>query len=391
MKARKLLMIPGPIEFEPAVLQAMGMATTSHVAPDFIEVFGNSLELMREVWKSPKGQPFIVAGTGTLAMDMAAANLIEAGDNVLVISSGYFGKRFRDILNCYGANTTLLEAPLGENVLLEIIEHELQTKQYKALTITHVDTSTGIMVDPKPIAHLAKKYNTLSIVDGVCSVAGEDLQQDEWGLDVVLTASQKAIGVPPGLALLMVSEKAMQVWKNRKTAVPNYYADWNNWLPIMRAYEERKPSYFGTPAVNLVVALEMSLKIICNEGMDKRIKRHQSLAEAFRSALAALNLTILPKTTAIAANTLTAVYYPEGINGTALNAKMSDSNVIIAGGLLPDIKASYFRIGHMGSVSANDLLAVLGALERGLSQLGHSFEIGKGLQTFQMEILKANK
>lgn len=391
MKARKLLMIPGPIEFEPAVLRAMGMATTSHVAPNFIEVFGNSLELMREVWKSPKGQPFIVAGTGTLAMDMAAANLIEAGDNVLVISSGYFGKRFKDILNRYGANTTLLEAPLGENVLLEIIEHELQTKQYKALTITHVDTSTGIMVDPKPIAYLAKKYNTLSIVDGVCSVAGEDLQQDEWGLDVVLTASQKAIGVPPGLALLMVSEKAMQVWENRKTPVPNYYADWNNWLPIMRAYEERRPSYFGTPAVNLVVALQTSLKIICNEGMDKRIKRHQSLAKAFRSALAALNLIILPKTTAIAANTLTAVYYPEEINGTALNAKMSDSNVIIAGGLLPDIKASYFRIGHMGSVSANDLLAVLGALERALSQLGHSFEIGKGLQTFQMEILKANQ
>lgn len=391
MKARKLLMIPGPIEFEPAVLQAMGMATTSHVAPNFIETFGNSLELMRTVWKSPKGQPFIVAGTGTLAMDMAAANLVEQGDNVLVISSGYFGKRFKNILDRYGANTTLLEAPLGENVPIEIIERELKTKQYKALTITHVDTSTGILVDPKPIAQLAKKYNTLSIVDGVCSVAGEELNQDEWGLDVVLTASQKAIGVPPGLALLMVSEKAMKVWENRKTPVPNYYADWNNWLPIMRAYEERRPSYFGTPAVNLVVALETSLKIICKEGMDNRVKRHQSLAEAFRAALTSLNLTILPKTNAIAANTLTAVYYPEGIDGAAINSKMNDSNVIIAGGLLPDIKASYFRIGHMGSVSANDLLAVLGALERSLSELGQPLEIGKSLQTFQIELLKANQ
>ncbi|SDW53873.1 pyridoxal-phosphate-dependent aminotransferase family protein [Flavobacterium degerlachei] len=390
MKARKLLMIPGPIEFEPAVLQAMGMATTSHVAPNFIEIFGNSLELMREVWKSPKGQPFIVAGTGTLGMDMAAANLIEAGDNVLVISSGYFGKRFKDILDRYGANTTLLEAPVGEVVSHDTIENELKTKQYKALTITHVDTSTGIIVDPKPIALLAKKYNTLSIVDGVCSVAGEALHQDEWGLDVVLTASQKAIGVPPGLALLMVSEKAMQVWKNRKTPIPNYYSDWTNWLPIMRAYEERKPSYFGTPAVNLIVALQTSLKIICTEGMEQRVKRHQSFATAFRAALVSINLTILPKTDTIAANTLTAVYYPEGIDGAAMNTKMSVSNVIIAGGLLPDIKASYFRIGHMGSVSANDLLAVLGALERALSELGHSFEIGKSLQTFQMEILKTN-
>lgn len=391
MKARKLLMIPGPIEFEPAVLQAMGMATTSHVAPNFIETFGNSLELMRTVWKSPKGQPFIVAGTGTLAMDMAAANLIETGDNVLVISSGYFGKRFKDILDRYGAKTTLLEAPLGETVPLEMIEQELKTKQYKALTITHVDTSTGIIVDPKPIAKLAIKYNTLTIADGVCSVAGEALHQEDWGLDIVLTSSQKAIGVPPGLALLMVSEKAMEVWKNRKTPVPNYYADWTNWLPIMRAYEERKPSYFGTPAVNLIVALETSLKIICNEGMDKRVKRHQDLAKAFRAALASLNLTILPKTTAIAANTLTAIYYPEGIDGSTMNAKMSESNVIIAGGLLPDIKASYFRIGHMGSVSSNDLLAVLGALERALSELGHSFEIGKGLQTFQMELLNTNQ
>jgi alanine-glyoxylate transaminase/serine-glyoxylate transaminase/serine-pyruvate transaminase len=390
MKARKLLMIPGPIEFEPEVLQAMGMATMSHVAPDFIEVFGNSLELMREVWKSPTGQPFIVAGTVTLAMDMTAANLIEKGDNVLVISSGYFGNRFKDILDRYGANTTLLEAPLGENVPLEVIERELKTKQYKALTVNHVDTSTGIIVDPKPLAHLAKKYNILSILDGVCSVAGEELKQDEWGVDVVLAASQKAIGVPPGLALLMVSEKAMQVWKNRKTAVPNYYADWNNWLPIMKAYEERRPSYFGTPAVNLIVALETSLKIICKEGMDKRVKRHQSLASAFRAALASLNLTILPKTNATAANTLTAIYYPKGVDGSALSSKMTDSNVIIAGGLLADIKASYFRVGHMGSVSANDLLAVLGAVERALSELGQPFEMGKSLRTFQMELLKAN-
>jgi len=388
MKARKLLMIPGPIEFEPEVLQAMGIPTTSHVAPDFIEIFGKSLELMREVWMSPKGQPFIVAGTGTLAMDMAAANLIERGDNVLVISSGYFGKRFKDILDRYGANTTLLEAPLGEIVPLEAIENELKNKQYKALTITHVDTSTGIIVDPKPIAQLAKKYNTLSILDGVCSVAGEELNQDEWELDVVLTASQKAIGVPPGLALLMVSEKAMQVWENRKTPVPNYYADWSNWLPIMKAYEERKPSYFGTPAVNLIVALETSLKIICKEGIEKRIKRHQSLAKAFRAAIASLNLTILPKTTAIAANTLTAVYYPQGIEGAALSSKMVDSNVIIAGGLLPEIKTTYFRIGHMGSVSPNDLLAVLGALERALSELGHPLEVGKSLQAFQIELLK---
>lgn len=390
MKGRKLLMIPGPIEFEPDVLHAMGMATTSHVAPNFIEVFGNSLELMKTVWKSPKGQPFIVAGTGTLAMDMALANLIEKGDNVLVISSGYFGKRFKDISERYGANTTILEATVGEVVSIEAIEKELKTKHYKAVTITHVDTSTGVLVAPKPIAQLAKKYNTLSILDGVCSVAGEALNQDAWEIDVALTASQKAIGVPPGLALLVASEKAIEVWQNRKTLVPNYYADWSNWLPIMKAYEERRPSYFGTPAVNLIVALETSLKIICREGIDKRVKRHESLAKAFRVAIASLNLEILPKSNKIAANTLTAVYYPKGIDGATLRSKTANSNVIIAGGLLSEIKAKYFRIGHMGSVSPNDLIAVLGALERALIALGHPIESGKGLQVFQNELLKAN-
>ncbi|MCY2687427.1 pyridoxal-phosphate-dependent aminotransferase family protein [Salinimicrobium sp. TH3] len=390
MKGRKLLMIPGPIEFEPEVLQAMGIPTQSHVAPDFIETFGNSLELMREVWKSPKGQPFIVAGTGTLAMDMAAANLVEQGDRVLVISTGYFGHRFKDIMDRYGAETTILEAPIGDVVSLEAIEKELQSKQYKALTITHVDTSTGVLVEPKPIAQLAKKYNTLSILDGVCSVAGEEIDQDEWGLDVVLTGSQKAIGVPPGLALLIASQKAMEVWKKRKMPVSNYYADWNNWLPIMKAYEERRPSYFGTPAVNLIVALEASLKIIAAEGVEERVKRHQILAKAFREGVSSLDLEILPERNEIAANTLTAVYYPEGMDGTALLSKVAESDVILAGGLLSEIKTNYFRIGHMGSVSANDLIAVLGALERALSELGHDINSGKSLQAFQNVLLGSN-
>lgn len=391
MKRRKLLMIPGPIEFEPEVLRAMGVATTSHVAPNFIEVFGNSLELMRKIWMAPDGQPFIVAGSGTLAMDMAAANLIEKGDRALVISTGYFGERFKDILDRYGANTTLLKAPVGEVVSLEAIEQELKKQQYKVVAFTHVDTSTGVMVHPEPICSLAAKYNALSILDGVCSVAGEEIRQYEWGIDIVLTGSQKAVGVPPGLALLVASQKAIGVWKNRKTPVGNYYADWSNWLPVMKAYEERSPSYFGTPPVNLILALETSLKIIYGEGIGERIRRHQYLAKAFRAALSSLDLEILPKTNAIAANTLTAVYYPKGIDGAALRAKMGDSDVIVAGGLLSEIKDSYFRIGHMGSVSSNDLIAVLGTLERTLSELGHPFKLGKSLQTFQNSLLQAEE
>ena len=387
MKSRKLLMIPGPIEFEPEVLQAMAVPTTSHVAPNFIDVFKNALKMLKQVCNAPSGQPFVVAGSGTLAMDMAASNLIEKGDRALVIATGYFGERFKDILETYGAKTTILSAPIGEVVSLDIIEETLKAGSYKLLTFTHVDTSTGVMVSPEAICKLAQKYGALTILDGVCSVAGEEILQDKWGVDVVLTGSQKAIGVPPGLALLVASQKAINVWKNRKTPVGNYYASWNNWLPIMTAYQEGRPSYFGTPPVNLILALEKSLGIICKEGVAARVQRHKKLASAFRAAIAALNLSILPKDEVIAAHTLTAIYYPKVIDGARLRAQLLEDDVIVAGGLLAEIKSTYFRVGHMGSVSPNDLLAVLGALERALQLLGFPFESGVGLKTFQNNIV----
>ena len=294
MKGRKLLMIPGPIEFEPAVMRALATETTSHVAPAFIETFGHCLEMMQEVWMAPSGQPFIIAGTGTLAMDMAGANLTEPGDSALVISTGYFGDRFADLLRRYGAEVTLLSAPAGETVSLKSVEDELKKKRYKLMTFTHVDTSTAVKVDPEPLGRLGEKYGVLTVLDGVCSVAGEEIRQEEWKIDFVLTASQKAVGVPPGLALMVVSEKAMEAWRNRTTPVGSYYSDWTHWLPIMKAYRERRAAYFGTPAVNLVYALEVSLGIILREGMDTRFARHNALASEFRSMIRSMGLKMIP-------------------------------------------------------------------------------------------------
>jgi alanine-glyoxylate transaminase/serine-glyoxylate transaminase/serine-pyruvate transaminase len=383
MKARKLLMIPGPIEFEPEVLQAMSIPTTSHVAPDFIESFGKSLELMRKVWQAPSGQPFIVAGSGTLAMDLAGSNLIEHGDNALVISTGYFGERYAELLKRYGANVDILRASLGDVVPMDVVEEKLKTKDYKILTFTHVDTSTAVLNDPRPFGELGKKYKVLTILDGVCSVAGEEIRQEELGIDIVLTASQKAIGVPPGLALLVASQKAMEAWKNRKTPVGNYYADWGNWLPIMEAYEARKPSYFGTPSVNLVLALESSLRIICKEGMENRFQRHQKIAKAFRLAISALGLHMIPVNENVASNTLSAPYYPDGIDGGSLLNEITKAGVIMAGGLLPDLKSKYFRIGHMGSVNPSDILSSIAAIETALLACGYGIKPGTGLNAAQ--------
>lgn len=387
MKDRKLLMIPGPIEFEPAVLGAMGAPTTSHVAPDFIEAFGHSLEQMREVWQAPSGQPFVVAGSGTLAMDMPAANLIEPGDKALVVSTGYFGDRYAVILERYGAEVKVLSAEPGDIVPLADIDAELKTGTYKLMTFTHVDTSTAVMVDPKPIGELGQKYNVLTILDGVCSVAGEEIRQEEWGIDVALTASQKAIGVPPGLALFVMSQKAMNVWRERRSPVLNYYADFANWLPIMEAYEARKPSYFGTPAVNLVCALEVSLTHILGEGMDARFARHRKYAKAFRKAMEALGLDLIANDSSCAASTLTAPKYPQGIRGADLLPKITAAGVILAGGLHPKNKNEYFRVGHMGAVKEGDLLATIGAIEKGLADCGYSFEIGTGLSS-AMNVLR---
>ncbi len=387
MKGRKLLMIPGPIEFEPEVLSTLGKPTTSHVAPDFIESFGASLEMMRKVWQSPSGQPFIVGGTGTLAMDMAGSNLIEHGDEALVVSSGYFGERFADILKRYGAKVDVLKHEVGKAVTPAEIEAALKAKKYKLLTFTHVDTSTSVKLDPKPIGELGKKYNVLTILDGVCSVAGEEIQQEEWGIDVVLTASQKAVGVPPGLALLVASPKAMDVFKNRKTPVGNYYADWNNWLTIMQAYEARKPSYFGTPPVNLVSALEVSLRIILNEGIDKRIARHHKIASAFRAAIKALNLQIIPENDGVAANTLSAVYYPKEVAAADLLREINLAGIIVAGGLLKDLATAYFRVGHMGSVNASDILGTIGAIEAALKKCNYTFEPSAGIIAAQKVLL----
>ncbi len=383
MKARKLLMIPGPIEFEPEVMQAMSVPTPSHVAPNFIECFGNCIELMREVWLCPSGQPFIIAGTGTLAMDIAGSNLIESGDNALVVSTGYFGERYAELLKRYGANVDIMKAPLGDIVAMDEVEAQLQKKKYKLMTFTHVDTSTAVLNDAKSIGALGQKYDVLTILDGVCSVAGEEIRQEEWGLDVVLTASQKAIGVPPGIALLVVSPKAMQVFENRKSPVANYYADWTNWLPIMKAYENRTPSYFGTPAVNLIMALEVSLKIILNEGMENRFKRHLQIGTAFRKAMKAMGLDMIPVDDTVAANTLSAPYFPEGVGGGDLLSNVLKEGVILAGGLLPEIKTTYFRIGHMGSVNHSDLVATVGAIEIGLRNCNHNLDLGSGLRVVQ--------
>lgn len=211
------------------------MSSQSHVGPPFVATFGESLSMLRKLFQTsdPTSQPFIVSGSGTLGWDMVAANLAERGEEVLVLHTGYFADSFADCFEAYGVKATQLKAPIGDRPQLADVEKALKEKKYKLITVTHVDTSTGVLSEIKSLSELVHRVSpeTLVVVDGVCSVGCEEIRFDDWGIDVVLTASQKAIGCPPGLCIMVCSGRAIEVFKNRKTPPSSYFASFKNWLP----------------------------------------------------------------------------------------------------------------------------------------------------------------
>lgn len=200
--------------------------------------------MLRKLFQTtdPASQPFVISGSGTLGWDLVAANLVEAGENVLVLSTGYFGDGFADCFKVYGANVTQLKAPVvGSRPQLPEIEKALKEKKFKVITVTHVDTSTGVLSELKDLSALVQKVSpeTLLVVDGVCSVAGEEIDFDAWKLDAVVTASQKAIGVPAGLSISMFSGRAIKAVEERKTPPASYFASIKNWAPSKCTSEPR--------------------------------------------------------------------------------------------------------------------------------------------------------
>ena len=388
MSERELLMIPGPVVYDPAVLRALSAPSLNHVSTEFIRLFGNVLRQFREVCMAPSAQPFVAAGSGTLAMEMAAANLIEPGDRALVVNTGVFGDRMTLMLERHGAEITQLRAPVGEAPRREQLESALSAGRFKAVTITHVDTSTGVRTDVQALLAAVRSHGALSIVDGVCATAGERFEQEAWGADVYLTASQKAIGVPPGLALITVSARALEAWRQRRSPVRALYFDWAQWLPVMEGYEGGRPAYFGTPAVNHIAALDVSLRQILGEGMERRFARHEACAKAFRAAWRAMGLELVAKSEAVAANTLSAIYLPSAIDGATFPARVREEGVVVAGGLHPDIKTRSFRVGHMNAINGADVLATVGAIERALAKVGHKSEPGAGVAAAQKALVE---
>ncbi|GAA6021394.1 hypothetical protein JCM11491_006690 [Sporobolomyces phaffii] len=348
----KLLSVPGPVECSDAVLLANAHPSMSHVSPAFAPVFGDCLRMLRTLLYTESAQPFIIAGSGTLGWDLVAANLVEAGEKALVLSSGYFGDAFNDCLATYGADVTRLTAPVGGRVDLEKVETALKQDKYKVLTFTHVDTSTGVLSDAKAIGELVQRVSpeTLVVLDGVCAVASEEIRMDAWNIDVVVGASQKGISVPPGVSITAFSQRSLQVVESRKSPIPNYYGSLKRWKPVMESYEKGTPAYFATPPVNLIYALEASLKDIVSGSvsLEERFKLHRESAHKFRAEVTELGFKTVALSDDACANGMTAVYVPEGVAPPKLVGALAERGIVIAGGLHKDIKTKYIRFGHMG-------------------------------------------
>jgi alanine-glyoxylate transaminase/serine-glyoxylate transaminase/serine-pyruvate transaminase len=378
---RSLLMIPGPTTVSPDVLAAGARPVLSHSDPYFVSSAAKSLAGLRKIFGAPSAQPLVVAGSGTLAMEIGIVNLVEPGDRVLILETGVFSRRFAAILDRNQVENRIEAAPLGHPIDPDQVRRALREYRPKVMTITHVDTSTGVRVDVSTLAALGRDHGALIVVDGVCSVGGEEFQGDAWGVDVALTASQKAIGGPPGLAIVTVGPRARAARQARRAPFAGFFTDFLNWLPVMESYEGGKSAYFGTPAITMIATLEIALENALSEGMSARLERHRRLAGAFKAGIGALGLVDVA-TPEASANTLTAVRVPDGGANELVDAVHAEG-VTISRAIHPQLQGTSFRVGHMGSCTTLEVIATLAAIERGLYRMGRHVELGAGLAAAQ--------
>lgn len=376
MKPRKLLMIPGPTPVSRSIQDEMGRETVAFGDPEFVKDYKDLIVDLKEMFDC-SGENFVIAGTGTMAMEMAIANTTKRGDNVLIVSNGFFGDRFIDICKRKGLNADLLSAEWGEIVPVEEIRFKLEKKNYAAITVTHVDTATGVCAPIEEIGAVIKNFpNTVYIVDGVCATSGVAESLDKMGIDILFTGSQKAFGVSPGLMMLWANPKAVERRKSLGD-IPEYYVDFEKWIPIMH-----DPSkYFATPAVNLVWALKESVRIIKEEGLENRYQRHKKYASYMQEALEALGFRILANKN-YRACTLSNVIYPDGVDDVQFRKVLAEEGVQVAGGLAA-YAGKMFRLGHMGNIDQHDLVSVIAAIERTMGKCGILVEYGHGVGVVQ--------
>ncbi|BCU68387.1 aminotransferase class V-fold PLP-dependent enzyme [Sulfolobales archaeon HS-7] len=381
---RKLLMHVGPTTIDLDVLLAGVKESSGFTSEDFVYASKNVLYSMEEIVKAPpNSQSLIIPGSGTAAME-SCVSLLNKDDKVLVISNGVFGNRWTSIFSRYPLKVETLESRPGEVVPLEEIAQKVEKNRYKMITFTHVETSTGVRLNIGDYAKAVRDFVDIIVVDGVSSIGGELVDMSGWGVDVYLTASQKALGAPPGAGLLVISPRALEVINHENLG--GYFLNLSNWLPVMKSLKENVGGYFSTLPVHLIFSLSKAMELIRHEGVEKRIKRHELVARAIRGGVEGMGLEIVAKK-GLYSNTVTGVLLKKA-DPVRLLEEIQSENVELAPGVHPALKGKYFRIGHMGWVTPNDAIATIGAIERTLRRLGEDIRIGEGVMAVQ-EILGA--
>ncbi len=381
---KQYLMTAGPTPLPPRVSQVMAEPIAYHRAPAFVELYERAVERLPQVFRSAN-DVLSFAASGSGAMESAVANLVVPGEPAVVASCGKFGQRWAEICEAYGAATTHLEFEWGERVDPARVGEALAGlgRPARALFSTQSETSTGVVNDVRTLAEVAREHDTILAIDAISGLGAVELPQDEWGVDVVVSGSQKSLMCPPGLAFASVSERALA------TAAENpgrrYYFDW---AKTAKGQREEPPNSPFTPAVTLWRALDVALEMIFEEGLDEVFERHAILARAARAGIEAIGLERFGPDDPDA-NVVTVAQLPESIDGVAVPKLMRDRLGITVAGGQGQLKGKIVRIAHCGYYGAFDIVVALSGLEMALRELGHDAEPGAAVGAAQRVFAEA--
>ncbi|MFH1394701.1 MAG: alanine--glyoxylate aminotransferase family protein [Candidatus Omnitrophota bacterium] len=363
------LMSPGPTPVPEKVLLKMADTIIHHGTPQFQAVLKDINIKIKKVFQT-ENPVLIFASSGSGAMETSVVNLLSKGDKALVIRGGKFGERFSEICKVYGVETFDYDVTWGESADIAIIKKLLKNNpDIKVVYSTLCETSTGVVNDIKEIAKTVADTNAVLVVDAISGLGADELKTDEWGVDVVVCGSQKGLMLPPGLAFLSISPKAQKLVE--ESDLPKYYFD----LKVaLKAYKKDDTPW--TPAVSLIMGLDMVLDMMLKEGVENIIKRHARLAELTREAVKAMGLKIFAKNPS---NAVTSVNVPEGVDGLAFVKKMRDEQGITVAGGQAELKGKIFRIAHLGYMDVYDTISAISGIEIVLKELGFDIKLGSGV------------
>lgn len=370
---KHLLMLAGPTNVSDRVMKAMTKPIIGHRGPEFHTLHESILDNLRYVFQT-KNDVFTLTSSGTGGVNCAVSNIVNPGDKVIIPVSGIFSQRMRDkIVRCGGKTVELpLEwgkAPTAEQIA-QIVDKE---KDAKAIAIVYNETSTGVTVRDLPkIGKIARENNLLLVVDAISVLGGDNLPMDEWNVDICVAGSQKCLACPPGLAMVAVNDRALEVIE--KTVARPYYFD----IIKMRDFIAKIETPF-TPAVPLFYALDEALKMIREEGLEKRFKRHATCAKAFYNAVEAFKLKTVSNEK-VRSNTIIAVRMPSGVNNTELRKIMKEQHHVSVAGGQGKLKKLIIRIGCMGIISKTETIRTIDALENALNALHYPVQVGTGIE-----------